>query len=105
MSVYKCVKVYPMWTHWPPVTHLCFVCCPEETSANWLTDTFLPNRRREILTTARDVPRCYRGHGLGLLIPIIPWMVQFVCWLLKVPATYWCISGTDLLRQFYVLPH
>ena len=29
----------------------------------------------------------------------------FVCWLLNVPATCWCISGTDLLRQVYVLPH
>ena len=28
-----------------------------------------------------------------------------VCWLLSVPATCECISGTDLLRQFYVLPH
>ena len=28
-----------------------------------------------------------------------------VCWLLNVPATCKCISGTDLLRQFYVLPH
>ena len=27
----------------------------------------------------------------------------FVCWLLNVPATCECISGTDLLRQFYVL--
>ena len=30
---------------------------------------------------------------------------EFVCWLLNVPATCECISGTDLLRQFYVLPH
>ena len=30
---------------------------------------------------------------------------QFVCWLLNIPATCKCISGTDLLRQFYVLPH
>ena len=30
---------------------------------------------------------------------------SFVCWLLNVPATCECISGTDLLRQFYVLPH
>ena len=30
---------------------------------------------------------------------------MFVCWLLNVPATCECISGTDLLRQFYVLPH
>ena len=31
--------------------------------------------------------------------------VVAVCWLLNVPATFECISGTDLLRQFYVLPH
>ena len=29
----------------------------------------------------------------------------FVGWLLYVPATGLCISGMDLLRQFYVLPH
>ena len=29
----------------------------------------------------------------------------FVGWLLNVPATCKCISGTDLLRQFYMLPH
>ena len=28
-----------------------------------------------------------------------------VCWLLNLPATSLCIIGTDLLRQFYVLPH
>ena len=28
----------------------------------------------------------------------------FVGWLLIVPATCECISGTDLHRQFYVLP-
>ena len=31
--------------------------------------------------------------------------VLFVDWLLNVPATCECISGTDLLRQLYVLPH
>ena len=32
--------------------------------------------------------------------------MQFVVgWLLNVPATCKCISGTDLHRQFYVLPH
>ena len=31
--------------------------------------------------------------------------MEFVCWLLNVPATCECISGTDLLRQFDVLPH
>ena len=29
----------------------------------------------------------------------------FVGWLLNVPATCECISGTDLHRQVYVLPH
>ena len=28
-----------------------------------------------------------------------------VCWLAMVPATRKCISGTDLIRQFYMLPH
>ena len=32
-------------------------------------------------------------------------LLCFVCWLLIVPATCEYISGTDLLRQFYVLPH
>ena len=32
-------------------------------------------------------------------------MFCLFCWLLNVPATGLCISGTDLLRQFYVLPH
>ena len=30
------------------------------------------------------------------------WLVG---WLLNIPATGECLSGTDLLRQFYVLPH
>ena len=30
---------------------------------------------------------------------------KFVCWLLNVPATCKCISGTDLNRHFYVLPN
>ena len=28
-----------------------------------------------------------------------------VYWLLDVPVTYKCISGTNLLRQLYLLPH
>ena len=31
--------------------------------------------------------------------------IFFLSWLLNVTATCQCISGTDLLRQFYVLPH
>ena len=29
----------------------------------------------------------------------------YCCLLFKVPITRWCISGTYLLRQLYVLPH
>ena len=32
-------------------------------------------------------------------------VVVVVCWLLKVPATCKYISGTELIRQFYVLSH
>ena len=31
--------------------------------------------------------------------------VVVVGWLLNVPATCQCVSGADLHRQFYVLPH
>ena len=31
--------------------------------------------------------------------------MKFVGWLLNVPATYKCASGTEVLRQFYVQPH
>ena len=40
-----------------------------------------------------------------LLLVSVSKLFCFVCWLLIVPATCECISGTDLLRQFYVLPH
>ena len=33
---------------------------------------------------------------------LVCWLVG---WLLNVPATCECISGTDLIRQFYVQPH
>ena len=32
-------------------------------------------------------------------------VVVVVCWLLNVLATCWRISGTDLLRHVYVMPH
>ena len=32
----------------------------------------------------------------------VAWMVS---WFFNVPATIWCISGKDLHRQLYVLPH
>ena len=41
--------------------------------------------------------KCTQSRGLRMAV--------VVGWLLNVPATCECISGTDLLRQFYVLPH
>ena len=29
----------------------------------------------------------------------------FFCWLLTVPEVFLCISGTDVFKQLYVLPH
>ena len=40
------------------------------------------------------------NRKLGTLVATL-----FVCWLLNVPATWECISGTDLFRQLHVLPH
>ena len=46
------------------------------------------------------------GHySFAAIINQLKWGILFVCWLLNVPATCECISGTDLLRQFYVLLH
>ena len=38
--------------------------------------------------------------GTCMLVPLD----VVVCWLLNIPATCLCISGANLLRQFYVLP-
>ena len=49
--------------------------------------------------------RC-SDHLTGLVVRFSPRKVcWFVCWLLNVPATCECISGTDLHRQLYVLLH
>ena len=43
-------------------------------------------------------------EGNPFFLPAVAFLIcLFVCWLLNVPATGECIS--DLLRQFYVLPH
>ena len=45
------------------------------------------------------------GAGVGFSRAALAVVFVVVCWLLNVPATCECISGTDLLRQFYALPH
>ena len=55
----------------------------------------------------KKILKVYGGGDMGLhrwCNAILSWQ-GFVCWLLNVPATCKCISGKDLLRQFYVLPH
>ena len=48
------------------------------------------------LLLCRDFCRCRLGFVCN---------TDVCCLLVNVPATCECISGTDLLRQFYVLPH
>ena len=46
-----------------------------------------------------DQTTCYReGNSVAFTLSV-------VCWWLNIPATCKCISGTDPLRQLYVLPH
>ena len=45
------------------------------------------------------------GRGGDLRCYIVIYNVLFVGGVLNIPPTCKCISGTDLLRQFYVLPH
>ena len=40
-----------------------------------------------------------------VVVVVIVVVILFVGCLLNIPATCECISGTDLLRQVYVLPH
>ena len=40
-----------------------------------------------------------------VVVVVLVVVVVVVCWLLNIPATCECISGTHLHRQIYVLPH
>ena len=64
-------------------------------------------------TSDKPTHLCYIRHASYELFPLCtayllahqPRVEIFICWLLNVPATCECVSGTDLLRQLYVLPH
>ena len=63
---------------------------------SWQWTTLLLVRSYKILSLFEIMlATCVHGNEQRLLVG----------WLLNVPATCECISGTDLLRQFYVLPH
>ena len=46
-----------------------------------------------------------RRQSTAELVVKLKLLLFVICWLLNVPATCQCISETDLLRQFYMLPH
>ena len=62
---------------------------------------------RVLSTSEREVPKALMDvsewAGIAQLLAVLRQAVA--CWLLNVPATGECISGTVLLRQVYVLPH
>ena len=75
-------------------------------------------KKKKKKTTTRQTRMYYgeldstKGKGIVCLLvallsrppPLNQTRQMFACWLLYVPAACECISGTDLLRQLYVLP-
>ena len=51
------------------------------------------------------IQRSVTKKSLEHTVRPLEFVCLFVCWLLNVPATCECISGTDLHRQLYMLPH
>ena len=64
-------------------------------SSHWKTKAAVLNAKKQILTPAI----------LSTALHFLPYSSLFVGWLLNIPATCERISGTDLHRQLYVLPH
>ena len=74
-------------------------------SSNWSYILYLPLCASNIHLLSFIQAMCPSHMKGTLLIYLLRHVCLFVGWLLNVPATCECISGTDLLRQFYVLPH
>ena len=69
-----------------------------------LSCSFTPSLRRGTASLAK--PPRWPNRLAGLVVKgAISQVAGLVGCLLNVPATCQCISGTDLHRQFYVLPH
>ena len=67
---------------------------------NWSTRTTASTALPCISVLAIHAPWHQRRWSSMFLSPVF-----VVGWLLNVPATWWCLSGTELLRRLQVLPH
>ena len=72
-------------------------CCHTEREATDQTSRFT---RPQYTSTKPD-----SSSTVVVVVVAVVVVVVVVGWLLNVPATCECISGSDLLRQVYVLPH
>ena len=99
LDTLNCCHVNRIRTDLSQITQSCGLCCLEETTvrldcrhgvlpipAATMHFLLIPGQKKQGETT-KTLTFCFVG-----------------C-LLNVPATCECISGTDRLRQFYVLPH
>ena len=77
--------------------------CSTSGSHTWYDRRQLPTRGMDTCMYQWVSYQC-RGHRGSRHPGKLPWGL-FVGWLVNAPATCECISGTDLLRQVYVLPH
>ena len=117
----------------PQITQLSDLCCVEETRAKPIySDTFLPFRavqfndtflpftvvtmqflllpgQKKSGATVKIFVTVHNTYQTSRkttdLLETVCGAVIVVCWLLNVPATCLCISGTDLHRQLYLLSH
>ena len=61
----------------------------------------IPTPGQPALVCTTSAPRVLQGSNKNGISSTAAAFLFVACWLLNVPATCQCISGTDLLRQFY----
>ena len=108
------LQIFHSWQTWRVMQCLlcplslpdvCHQCSNASLSFGCVASTFefsgfIARHFQELMIFLRNIQFTAVLRGLLLSAELL-----FVCWLLNVPATRKCISGTDLRRQFYVLPH
>ena len=97
----QCSLMVP-WYMIPVFITMLYRFVPSPTTSQNTPPVFADNYMAKIIGSTKILENPIRE---GLQMVVINWKFCFVCWLLIVPATCECISGTDLHRQFYVLPH